>query len=144
MLAKTGLPKPLERESPAATGPRGLRSRRVKGHGEAILGHRGPRLGNPGAVPRPFLGSRAASMRPRWATSGSQFAHVVREFLFHKNSVSPRRERYFGSLPGQDEAKMEVCWDPVGLCWAWFGPMLPYVGPDWTQGGSCWPSLRPC
>ena len=29
---------------------------------------------------------------------------------------------------GPYEAKMELRWDPVGLCWAWIGPMLLYVG----------------
>ena len=51
---------------------------------------------------------------------------------------------HVGTPHGQDEAKLELCWDQVGLCWAWFGPVLPYVGPGWSQGGSCWPRPRPC
>ena len=68
----------------------------------------------------------------------------MREFYVLKKRLSPRRERYFETPQGQEEAKMELRWDQVGLCWAWFGPMLPYVGPGWTQGGSCWPRPRPC
>ena len=41
-----------------------------------------------------------------------------------KKGVSPRRERYFEIPQGQEEAKMELRWDQVGLCWAWSGPML--------------------
>ena len=53
----------------------------------------------------------------------------MRELHFLKTCVSPRREQRFGAPQGQDKAKMEFCWDQIGLCWAWLGPMLAYVGP---------------
>ena len=83
----------------------------------------------------PEMEPKWAKMGPRWgqdgprrAYVGSYFAYVARELHFPKNGVSPRRERHFGAPEGRDEAEMELCWDPGGLSWGWFGATLAHVG----------------
>ena len=44
-----------------------------------------------------------------------------------------------GGPQGRATVQMELCWDQVGLRWAYFGPISAQAGLCWPTLGLCWP-----